>query len=140
DPSFVTPLTRALTLARTGSWQGEVDLRRLDGEPLPVELSLAAGTGTAVVLLRDLRERRRRAFEERLVGQVDRSLVAAADPRQSLMAACAALGRGLAARRVVLLARVGEGWERWAVHGQAVQPPVALLATGSAAGAAGAEG
>ena len=128
DPSFVTPLTRALTVARTGSWQGEVDLRRTDGEPLPVELSVAAGTGPAVVLLRDLRERRRRAFEERLVGQVDRSLVAAADPRQSLMDACGALGRGLQARRVILLVRVGEGWERWAVHGQAVQAPAPLSA------------
>jgi PAS domain S-box-containing protein len=126
DPGHVSILTRALTVARTGSWQGEVELRRLDGEPLPVELSVAAGTGPAVVLLRDLRERRRRAFEERLVGQVDRCLVGAAEPRQSLTAACAAVARGLAADRVIILVRVGETWERWAVHGQVVQAPAVL--------------
>lgn len=126
DPAHVTVLTRALTVARTGSWQGEVELRRIDGEPLPVELSVAAGTGPAVVLLRDLRERRRRAFEERLIGQVDRCLVGAAEPRQSITAACAAVARGLSAGRVILLVRIGDTWERWAVHGQVVQAPVEM--------------
>ncbi len=126
DPAHVTVLTRALTVARTGSWQGEVELRRIDGEPLPVELSVAAGTGPAVVLLRDLRERRRRAFEERLIGQVDRCLVGAAEPRQSITAACAAVARGLSADRVILLVRFGDTWERWAVHGQVVQAPVEM--------------
>ncbi|HMR76380.1 MAG TPA: class I tRNA ligase family protein, partial [Polyangiaceae bacterium] len=32
---------------------------------LPVELSIAAGSGAKVVLIRDLRERRRREFEAR---------------------------------------------------------------------------
>lgn len=126
DPASVHNLTRALHVARSGSWQGEVDLRRLDGEPLPVELSLAAGTGPAVVLLRDLRERRRRAFEARLAGQVDRCLVAAADPRSSVMDACAALASGLGAARVSMVVRHRGAWERWALHGEAPQRAVPL--------------
>ncbi len=124
--SDVPHLSRALTVARAGSWQGEVTLRRRDGESLPVELSLAAGTGPAVMLIRDLRERRRRAFEERLVAQVDRCLVQADDPQQSVMAACAALGSALRAERVCVLAKAAGGWQRWSLVGDQPQPVVEL--------------
>jgi PAS domain S-box-containing protein len=124
----VRALGRALTLARSGSWQGEVALRRVDGEPLPVEISLAAGTGPAVVLLRDLRERRRREFEERLTGQVDRCLVATADPRRNVMAACAALAGGVGADRAIVLTRRADSWQRWALEGDEPEPVVDLPA------------
>ena len=122
----VPALSRALTVARTGSWQGEMTLRRRDGETIPTELSLAAGTGPAVMLIRDLSERRRRAFEERLVAQVDRCLVQADDPRQSVLAACAALGTALGADRVCLLARTSNGWQRWGLVGDQPQPEIEL--------------
>lgn len=122
----VPALSRALTVARTGSWQGEMTLRRRDGETVPTELSLAAGTGPAVMLIRDLSERRRRAFEERLVAQVDRCLVQADDPLQSVSAACAALGAALEADRVCVLARTADGWQRWGLIGEQPQPAVEL--------------
>jgi PAS domain S-box-containing protein len=121
-------LGRALALARSGSWQGEVLLRRVDGEPLPVEISLAAGTGPAVVLLRDLRERRRREFEERLTGQVDRCLVATADPRHNVTAACAALAGGVGADRAIVLTSRAEVWQRWALEGDEPEPVIDLPA------------
>jgi PAS domain S-box-containing protein len=126
DPDSVSQLTRALTVARAGSWHGEVDLRRLDGEPLPVELSVAAGTGPAVVLLRDIRERRRRAFEERLVGQIDRCLVSSPDPQRSVLTACAALGGGLGCERIAVLVRVGGAWVRWPWEDGAARHPAPL--------------
>ncbi len=119
-------LSRALTVARTGSWQGEMTLRRRDGETVPTELSLAAGTGPAVMLIRDLSERRRRAFEERLVAQVDRCLVQADDPRHSVLDACAALGTALGAERVCLLVHTTDGWQRWGLLGEQPQPAVEL--------------
>ncbi len=121
EGTAVATLTRALTLARGGSWQGELVLRRLDGETLPVELSIAAGSGPAVVLVRDLRERRRREFEERVIAQVDRAWVSSADPREAVAAACTALGGAIDAPHVVVLARQGEGaaghWQRWTLRG-----------------------
>jgi signal transduction histidine kinase len=121
-------LTRALARARGGSWQGELVLRRLDGEPLPVEMSIAAGSGTAVVLVRDLRERKRREFEERLVAQIDRALVSSAEPRQSVSAACAALGNAIGATRLVVLARTASRWTRWELEGGTVTRSVELPA------------
>ena len=138
----VQELARALSLSRAGSWYGEVDLIRSDGDILPVELSLAGGSGQGapvVVLCRDLRARRRRQFEERLARQVDRALVSSSEPRDSLTAACSALATGLGAERVVVVTHLGNagdgGWERWTVRPDApssfeaiaagVVPPVA---------------
>jgi PAS domain S-box-containing protein len=116
DPQYLDTLGRGLALARDGSWIGEIDLERLDGETVPVELSLAAGSGEgapAVVLCRDLRESRRRAFEAQITGQVDRALVSSAEPREAIPAACHALGIGLGALSVAVLTRFGGSWERW---------------------------
>lgn len=116
EPGFLDTLGRGLALARDGSWFGEVDLVRLDGETVPVELSLAAGSGEgapAVVLCRDLRASRRRAFEHQLTGQVDRALLSSTEPREAISAACQALATGLKALRVVILTRFSGAWERW---------------------------
>lgn len=118
-PSQVEDFARALQLSRAGSWHGEVDLLGLDGEPIPVELSLAAGTGEgapAVVLFRDLRSRRRRQFDERLTQQVLRSLISSTEPREAVTAAVGALATGLSAIRAVLVTHFGGGWERWKVR------------------------
>jgi len=119
DPDGARALSHALTVARAGNWRGELDLRRLDGEPIPVELSLAAGRGEGaptVALLRDLRERRLREFEDRLAAQVDRLLVSSARPQESVPAACTAIMTGLGFARAAVLARVGDGWQRWQMH------------------------
>ncbi|MBL8945065.1 MAG: PAS domain-containing protein [Myxococcales bacterium] len=128
----VGALTRGLTVARGGSWQGELNLRRHDGESVPVDVSIAAGSGPRVVLVRDLRERRRREFEARVSGQVDRALVSRSDPRDAVAAAAAALGTAIVASHVVLLVRHGEGervrWRRWTVGGGALAREVPLSA------------
>lgn len=116
DPAAARALSEALTQARAGNWHGEVDLRRLDGEPLPVELSLAGGPDAGaptVALLRDLRERRLKAFEERLLAQVDRLLVSSARPQDNVSAACGAVMDSLGYTRGTVLARVADGWQRW---------------------------
>ncbi|WP_146158455.1 ATP-binding protein [Enhygromyxa salina] len=116
EPAFLDQLGRGLALSRDGSWIGELDLKRLDGETVPVELSLAAGSGEgapAVVLCRDLRESRRRAFEVQITGQFDRALVSSAEPREAIPAACQALATGLGALRVIVLTQLGGNWERW---------------------------
>ncbi len=116
EHGFHDQLARGLALARDGSWIGEVDLERLDGETVPVELSVAAGSGEgapAVVLCRDLRQSRRRTFEAQITGQVDRALVSSAEPREAITAACQALATGLGAIRVIILTRFSGNWERW---------------------------
>jgi PAS domain S-box-containing protein len=119
----VDELARALSLSRAGSWHGEVDLTRSDGDVLPVELSLAGGSGQGapvVVLCRDLRARRRRRFDERLTRQVDRALVSSSEPREALTVAAQAIATALAADRVVILTHLGKAgggtWERWVVR------------------------
>ncbi|TPV94034.1 MAG: PAS domain S-box protein [Myxococcales bacterium FL481] len=119
SPSAVEDLARALRLARAGSWQGAVDMLRLDGEPVSVELSLAAGSGEgapAVCLIHDVRARRRRQFDERLIRHIDRSLISSSDPREAVTEACSALIVGLSAVRGVLLVQLSGGWERWEVR------------------------
>mgnify|MGYP002778018228 CR=1 FL=1 len=134
DPADARALSEALTQARAGNWHGEVDLRRLDGEPLPVELSLAGGRdegALTVALLRDLRERRLKAFEERLLAQVDRLLVSSARPQDNVAAACGAVIDSLGYARGVVLARVADGWQRWRLR-SGYAPQVAVVPAGEA--------
>ncbi|WAS98923.1 ATP-binding protein [Nannocystis punicea] len=119
EPAVGRALSEALTQARVGNWHGEIELRRLDGAPLPVELSLAGGReegAPTVALLRDLRERRQQDFEDRLLAQVDRLLVSTARPHDNVAAACGAIMDSLGFTRGVVLARVGEGWQRWSLR------------------------
>ncbi|MFZ6179682.1 ATP-binding protein [Nannocystis pusilla] len=119
EPTVARALSEALTQARVGNWHGEIELRRLDGAPLPVELSLAGGReegAPTVALLRDLRERRQQDFEDRLLAQVDRLLVSTARPHDNVAAACGAIMDSLGFTRGVVLARVGEGWQRWTLR------------------------
>ncbi len=120
DSDTVEELGRALALGTAGGWRGEVHVRRLDGEPIPLEVSLAVAAGDgapAVVLLRDLREGRRKMFESRVLAQIDRCLASTSDPREGVLAACAAVGQALGTGRVDLFVRMGEAWERWSVDG-----------------------
>ncbi len=117
-PSEVERFTKALALARAGAWHAELEISRLDSTRLPVELSIAAGSGAgapAVVLFRDLREQRRREFDERLMAQVDRALLSSIEPRDSVTAACRALAAGLGASHVAIVTHLGGGWERWEI-------------------------
>lgn len=119
EPAAARALSEALTQARVVNWHGEIELRRLDGAPLPVELSLAGGReegAPTVALLRDLRERRQQDFEDRLLAQVDRLLVSTARPHDNVAAACGAIMDSLGFTRGVVLARVGEGWQRWTLR------------------------
>ncbi|WP_271995489.1 ATP-binding protein [Nannocystis radixulma] len=119
EPAAARALSDALTQARVGNWHGEIELRRLDGAPLPVELSLAGGReegAPTVALLRDLRERRQQDFEDRLLAQVDRLLVSTPRPHDNVAAACGAIMDTLGFTRGVVLARVGDGWQRWTLR------------------------
>ncbi|MEE9383456.1 MAG: ATP-binding protein [Nannocystaceae bacterium] len=132
-PSAVEDLARALRLARAGSWQGAVDMLRLDGEPVPVEISLAAGSGegaAAVCLIHDVRARRRRQFDERIIRQMDRSLLTSPDPRDAVTAACRALCVGLGGLRSILLTHIGGAWQRWEIGSDAA-PVFVTLSAGS---------
>ncbi len=143
DPEGARTLSQGMSQARAGNWHGELDLRRLDGEIVAAELSLAAGRGEGapmVALIRDLRERRLREFEARLAAQVDRLLASSLRPQESVAAACTAVMTGLGFARAALLARVGDGWERWQLrtdHGPRFGPlglelaPPAAWSTGA---------
>ena len=111
-----TGVAEALSLAQAGSWRGEVSMRRLDGDSLPVALSLASGAGdgaTAMALMRDLTAQRQRDFEQRLSTHVDRALVRSEDPRTSVAMACQALVVGIEATAACVVTRVGGTPERW---------------------------
>ncbi len=131
EGTATTTLLRALSVARGGSWQGELTLRRPDGEALPAELSIAAGSGARVVLVRDLRERRRREFEARVAAQVDRALVSSPDPRACVAAAAQALAAAVSAHHVAMLVRHGgerPQWRRWTLAGGTVAAQLELPA------------
>jgi PAS domain S-box-containing protein len=109
-------VAKGLSLAQAGSWRGEVSMRRLDGDSLPVALSLASGAGdgaTAMALIRDLTAQRQRAFEARLSTHVDRALVSSEDPRTGVSMACQALVVGIDAAAACVVTRVGYTPERW---------------------------
>jgi PAS domain S-box-containing protein len=115
----VEAVERGLKLARAGSWHGEVDLVRPDGDVVPTELTLAGGSGEGapvVVQCRDLRAHRQRQWVEELTRQVDRALVSSSEPRDALMAAVSALSTGLGALRAVVVTVVGGRWVRWSVR------------------------
>lgn len=114
-PRRVEQIARALDLARAGSWRGEVEMQSLEGEPIPVEISIAGGSGIGapvVVFCRDLRAQRQKEFEDRLINQLDRALVSSAEPREALTAACQTLVRGLSAQKCVLLTPFSAQWSR----------------------------
>lgn len=119
DSESVTKLSEALDLASAGSWYGEIDLTTPEGNRLPVELSLAAGRGSAqstVALLRDLSAHRNREFEQRLTALIDRRLVSSVLPHESVPAACTALMDALECDHASIITKVGGKWERWRVE------------------------
>ena len=115
-PPDVDRVVRVLSRAGAGSVRLEVEVAGEDGEPIPVELAVAVGDragAPGLVLVRDLRERRREAFEAQVTAQVDRALVQAADPRRAVLDACTAIARGFGADRVDVLVAMGTRVERW---------------------------
>jgi len=136
EPGDVDPLGHALTLATAGNWHGEVVLRGADGDAIPFELSLAASRGEGaplVALLRDLQEQRQREFEERLVAQLDRHLLASPRPRESIPAACRVLLDGLRFERALLVVQIAGRWERWEIDRDRESTPQTLSAAPPAA-------
>jgi len=119
SPGEVDRLAQALSQAEAGNWHGEIELRSLDGESLPIELSLAAGRGHGaplVALLRDLQERRQREFEERLLAQIDRILLSSPRPQESIPTASRVLLDALDLDRAALVVYRTGHWERWEIE------------------------
>ncbi|MCB9566544.1 MAG: PAS domain-containing protein [Myxococcales bacterium] len=117
-PSEVDRVAEALAIAEAGNWHGELELRPPGGEPLPIELSLAAGRGQGqplVALIRDLQERRQREFEERLIAQLDRILLGSPRPQESIPTASRVLLDALDLERAVLVVHRAGIWERWEI-------------------------
>ncbi len=121
NPTQVDAFSESLGMASAGTWHDELDLCTLDGETVPVELSLAAGRGEgapAVVLFRDLVDRRQRQFEDRVVALVYRQLLSSPHPRENVPAACSALVDALGLQQIAVVTQVGVQWERWSVDSE----------------------
>ncbi len=119
SPGEVDMLARALAEAEAGNWHGEIELRTLDGESLPIELSLAAGRGQGaplVALLRNLQERRQREFEARLISQIERILLSSPRPEESIPTASRVLLDALDLDRAALVVHRADLWERWEIE------------------------
>lgn len=119
NPASLDSLSRALLLASAGNWHGELEVCTLKGEPIPIELSLAASRGEGaltVALFRNLQTRRLRQFEERLIAQVDRQLVSSPRPQENIPAACNTLMEALEIRHVYVLVKMADGWECWRIR------------------------
>ncbi len=121
SPTQVEAFSESLGMVSAGTWHDELDLCTLDGETVPVELSLAAGRGEgapAVVLFRDLVDRRQRQFEDRVVALVYRQLLSSPHPRENVPAACSALVDALGLQQITVVTQVGVQWERWSVDSE----------------------
>jgi len=119
SPGEVDRLAEALSQAEAGNWHGEIELRTLEGESLPVEVSLAAGRGHGaplVALLRNLQERRQREFEARLISQIDRILLSSPRPQESIPTASRVLLDALDLDRAALVLPRAGLWERWEIE------------------------
>ncbi|RMG97056.1 MAG: PAS domain-containing protein [Deltaproteobacteria bacterium] len=115
-PTDVDAVAQVLSLGGAGAARLEVEVARDEGDPVPVELSVAVGPGPAapaLLLVRDLRESRRQAFEAEVAGQVDRALLESSDPRRAVLDACTAVARAFEADAVDAIVRVGNRIERW---------------------------